>query len=105
MIYYRAKANLNCPNQQSSKMSDRCFIFSVFIASRIPFKITSLHVPEGFQKNSKNRKHLNVKENQLSKLYSLPDGIPEHHKTTGMGHRVLLKTHPRRGWRESGKSG
>lgn len=77
----------------------------MFIASQILFKILSLHVTEGFQKKSKNRKHFNVKENQLSKLYSLLDDTLEHHKTTGMGHRVLLKTHPRWNRRESGKSG
>lgn len=57
------------------------------------------------RKGAKNRKHFNLKNNQLSKLYSSLDDTAEHHKTTGMGHNVLFKNHPRwdRRERESGK--
>lgn len=46
------------------------------------------------RKGEENRKHFNVKKNQLSKLNSLLDDTAGHHKTTGMGHKVLLKNHP-----------
>lgn len=84
------------------------FILSVFIASCIQYKIPDLCQRKKLydsRKGAENRKHFNVKKNQLSKLYLLLDDTAEHHKTTGMGHKVLLKNHSRwdRRERENGK--